>query len=283
MRASNDKSAAKRIAAPDYLATAHDLAGIARAEILPYFRRTMRVTNKEAGGFDPVTAADKAAERAMRKEIARRHPDHTIIGEEYAAFEADGPLKWVLDPIDGTKAFIMGYPLWGVLIGLMDGAETILGMMDQPFTGERFYAADPRITHKGQPKGAFWTGPRSDKPKRLKTRACGNLAEAILGCTTPDMFKATEERERFAALSKQVRMTRYGGDCYAYCLLAAGHVDLVVEASLKAVDIVALIPIIEQAGGVVTDWKGGPATNGGRIIAAGDPKTHAAALKILGR
>lgn len=284
MRAPAEKSAIeKRSAAPDFLATAHDLAGIARTTILPHFRKSMRVTNKEAGGFDPVTAADKAAERAMRKEIARRHPDHTIIGEEYAAFETGGPLKWVLDPIDGTRAFIMGYPLWGVLIGLMDGTETILGMMDQPFTGERFYATAPQATPKGHPKGSYWIGPHADKPKRLKTRACGRLSDAILACTTPDMFKVAEEQDRFGALSKQVRMTRFGGDCYAYCLLAAGHVDLVVEASLKAVDIVALIPIIEQAGGVVTDWNGGPATNGGRIIAAGDPKTHAAALKILGR
>lgn len=273
----------KRPTAPNYLETAHDLADIAGKAILPYFRKAMQVTNKEAGGFDPVTSADKAAERAMRKELARRHPDHAILGEEYAALETDGPLKWVLDPIDGTKAFIMGYPLWGVLIGLMDGAETIVGMMDQPFTRERFYATAPRATPKGQPKGAFWTGPGSDKPKKLRTRACGKLSDAILACTTPDMFKTPDERENFAALSKQVRMTRFGGDCYAYCLVAAGHVDLVVEASLKAVDIVALIPIIEQAGGVVTDWKGGPATNGGRIIAAGDPKLHAAALKILSR
>lgn len=189
----------------------------------------------------------------------------------------------MLDPIDGTRAFIMGYPLWGVLIGLMDGPDTILGMMDQPFTGERFFATAPHATPKGQPKGAFWTGPGGAKPKKLRTRPCNKLSEAILGCTTPDMFKSADEAARFQSLSKQVRMTRFGGDCYAYCLLAAGHVDLVVEAGLKAVDIVALIPIIEQAGGVVTDWNGGPATNGGRIIAAGDPKTHAAALRILGR
>lgn len=283
MRASEKSAPAKRAAAQDYLSTAHELADIARATILPYFRKTLRVTNKEAAGFDPVTAADKAAERAMRKEIARRHSGHAILGEEYAALENNGPMKWVLDPIDGTRAFIMGYPLWGVLIGLMDGPETILGMMDQPFTGERFYATAPHATPKGQPKGSFWVGPAADKPKKLRTRACGKLSDAILGCTTPDMFKSADESGRFQALSKQVRMTRFGGDCYAYCLLAAGHVDLVVEAGLKAVDIVALIPIIEQAGGVVTDWQGGPATNGGRIIAAGDPKTHAAALKILGR
>jgi histidinol phosphatase-like enzyme (inositol monophosphatase family) len=261
-----------------YLDTAHVLADRAGAAILPHFRKTIKVENKEAGGFDPVTVADKAAERAMRKELARLHPDHTIVGEEYAAREGDSDYKWVLDPIDGTRAFIMGYPLWGVLIGLMKGERAVVGMMDQPFTKERIYAVNGEKPGAG--KGTFWRG-ADGKVKRVKTRACNGLSDAILTSTAPDMFKGPGDSARYANLSSKVRMTRFGGDCYAYCLLAAGHIDLVVEAGLKTVDIVALIPIIEQAGGVVTSWDGGTAVNGGRIIAAGDPRVHAAAMKVL--
>jgi myo-inositol-1(or 4)-monophosphatase len=263
----------------DFLATAHILADRAGAAILPHFRKAMKVENKEAEGFDPVTTADKAAERAMRKELARLHPDHTIVGEEYAARTGDSAYKWVLDPIDGTRAFIMGYPLWGVLIGLMLGERAVLGMMDQPFTKERIFAVNGAKPGSAA-KGAFWRA-ADGKVKRVKTRACTSLADAILTSTAPDMFKGPGDSARYNKLSSKVRMARFGGDCYAYCLLAAGHIDLVVEAGLKTVDIVALIPIIEQAGGVVTSWDGGPAVNGGKIIAAGDPKVHAAAMKIL--
>ena len=257
----------------DFLAEAHILADLAGAKILPHFRKTMKVENKQQGkGYDPVTIADKAAERVMRQAIRKRFPEHGIIGEEYANRKSTSRYRWVLDPIDGTRAFITGYPLWGILIGLMDGGDAILGMMDQPFTRERFWAAGA----KSQMRTA------DGKTQALKTRTCAKLSDAVLASTTPDMFKTPAEQAAFARVSRAVRMTRFGGDCYAYCMLASGHVDLVVEASLKAVDIVALVPIIERAGGRVTTWDGRPATNGGQIVAAGDPRIHEAALKLLG-
>jgi myo-inositol-1(or 4)-monophosphatase len=254
-----------------YLPLAHRLADRAGEEILPYFRKGVAAENKAKVGFDPVTAADKAAERAIRKLLAEHCPDHGIVGEEYDAKHSASRYTWVIDPIDGTRAFLTGYPLWGVLVGLKDGDDAVLGIMDQPFTGERFW---------GTPKGAYLRR-GAGKAQRIKTRSCKSLSDAVLASTSPDMFKTREEKSGFDRLSKAVRMTRFGGDCYAYAMLAAGHIDLVVEASLKPVDIVALIPIIEQAGGRITTWDGQSAVNGGRIVAAGDPKIHAAALERL--
>jgi histidinol phosphatase-like enzyme (inositol monophosphatase family) len=261
-----------------FLETAHGLADISGAAVLPHFRQSISVENKAAKGFDPVTIADKAAERAMRKALALQHPEHGIIGEEFADRTGAGRFNWILDPIDGTRAFIMGYPLWGTLIGLSDHDQMVIGMMDQPYTRERFWAINANDDKPS--KGASFRG-ADGKVKKIKTRACAKLADATLACTTMEMFKTGHERVAFLELSSRVQMTRFGGDCYAYCLLAAGQIDLVVEASLKAVDIAPLIPIIEQAGGVVTTWSGGSGINGGRIIAAGDPKLHAQALKIL--
>jgi histidinol phosphatase-like enzyme (inositol monophosphatase family) len=259
-----------------YLQAAHDLADISGGVILPYFRKPIPVENKASKGFDPVTMADRAAEKAMRKELALRHPEHGIIGEEFADRDGAGRFNWILDPIDGTRAFIMGYPLWGTLIGLSDHDQMVIGMMDQPYTRERFWGVND-----GKPaKGGAFRGP-DGKIKKLKTRACPKIGDAILACTTMEMFKTPHERVAFMEISSRVKMTRFGGDCYAYCLLAAGQIDLVIEASLKAVDIAPLVPIIEQAGGVVTTWSGGNAINGGRIIAAGDPKLHAAAMRFL--
>jgi myo-inositol-1(or 4)-monophosphatase len=258
--------------ASDLLVEAHALADLAGARILPHFRKPMQIENKQAGGgFDPVTAADKAAERVMRQALRKRFPGHAIVGEEYAAHISASRYRWVLDPIDGTRAFICGFPLWGVLIGLLDGDDPILGMMDQPYTRERFWAAGGKARMRDA----------SGKTRTLKTRSCSKLSDATLVATAPDMFKSDAEQSAFARVSSGARLTRFGGDCYAYCMLAAGQVDLVVEASLKQVDIVALIPIIESAGGVVTSWDGGTAINGGRIVAAGDPRLHATALKLL--
>lgn len=255
-----------------WLDTAHALANASGVAIAPYFRRRLRIVNKaEGGAFDPVTAADKAAERAIRKIIRRDFPDHGIVGEEFADRAGQSPFKWVIDPIDGTRAFMMGMPLWGTLIGLMHIDQPVVGMMDQPYTRERFW---------GTAKGAYARAV-DGTVRRIKTRDCATIGDAILTSTSPDLFKAGKERDAFGRLSGQVRMTRYGGDCYAYCMLAAGHVDLVVEAGLKVFDIVPLIPVIEAAGGVVTGWDGAPATSGGRVIAAGDQALHAKALKIL--
>jgi myo-inositol-1(or 4)-monophosphatase len=264
-----------------FLATAHDLADLGGAQILPYFRKPMAIDNKDQSAgrnsFDPVTAADRNAEKAMRKHLALAHPDHGIIGEEFADRDGGGRYSWILDPIDGTRAFIMGYPLWGTLIGLAERDHMLLGMMDQPYTRERFWAVG---AGDAAGKGASFRGP-DGKVKKIRTRACASLGDAILACTTMEMFKSPHERVAFMEVSSRVRMTRFGGDCYAYCLLAMGQIDLVIEASLKSVDIAPLVPIIEAAGGVVTNWAGGSAMHGGRVVAAGDRRLHALALKVL--
>jgi myo-inositol-1(or 4)-monophosphatase len=250
---------------------AHVLADISAEAILPHFRKPLSVTNKAAGsGFDPVTPADRAAERAVRKAIRARFPAHGITGEEYPEIAGTGRYRWLIDPIDGTRAFMTGSPLWGTLIGLMDGPAPLLGLMNQPFTGERFWS-DGRTSR--------WRG-RDGKARRIRTRACVRLADATLTSTHPDLFSGADAG-RFKAVKGRVRLTRYGGDCYGYCLLAAGFVDLILEAGLKAYDIVPLIPIIEAAGGIVTTWDGGPAAGGGRIIAAGDARVHAEALALI--
>ena len=256
----------------DLLVFAHELADRASEAILPQFRKRLSVENKAgAGNFDPVTAADKGAERAIAKALKARFPDHGLVGEEYGRREGASPYKWVVDPIDGTKGFILGLPTWGTLVGLLHDEQPYLGLMCQPFTRERFWS--------GEKSSYLAVG--GDKPKRLRTRECPELASAMLSTTHPDLFAAGDEAEGFQRIKTATRMSRYGGDCYAYCLLAAGHIDLVVEAGLKPHDIVALIPIIERAGGVITTWDGKPAIHGGRIVACGDPKLHAKAMKVL--
>ena len=261
-----------KLAAKEYMGFAHDLADLSAAAILPYFRRSLKVANKQRGpGFDPVTAADRAAERQIRAAIAKRFPDHGILGEEFASVDGAGRYRWVVDPIDGTRAFIMGSPLWGTLIGLLAEGRPVLGIMDQPFTRERFWG-DGRTARMRGPDG---------RQRRLKTRACRTLADAVVTSTDPEMFTGPGERTGFGRVKARARMTRYGGDCYGYCLLAAGLVDVVIEAGLKPHDIVALIPIIEGAGGHVTTWDGKPALQGGRIVAAGDTRAHAEAIALL--
>jgi len=252
---------------------AHELADISGGTIRPYFRKPFSISNKAEDGFDPVTAADQAAERAIGRAIAKRWPDHGMIGEEFGTARNESRLRWVVDPIDGTRSFIMGSPLWGTLIGLLDGENAILGVMDQPFTRERFWSGE-HATYCRQADG---------RSRRIKTRFCAHLQEATLSTTHPDLFKRGVERESFAKLKSVARMTRFGGDCYSYCLLAAGFVDVIVEAGLNTYDVVALIPIIERAGGRITTWDGKSATMGGRIVATGDPHLHAEVLKILSR
>jgi histidinol phosphatase-like enzyme (inositol monophosphatase family) len=256
----------------DLLALAHDLADQSRAVIRPQFRRTMAVANKAGvNAFDPVTKADRAAERVIKRAIRARAPEHGILGEEYGSERPDAPFQWVIDPIDGTRSFITGTPMWGTLIGLLHEQAPVLGLMDQPFTGERFWTAEK----------ASYALEAGGKPRRIKTRACSRIADALIMTTSPELFEPGVEADGFQRVKHEARMTRYGGDCYGYCLLAAGFVDLIVESGLKSYDIAPLIPIIEGAGGVVTTWEGGPAAEGGRIVAAGDARAHAAALAIL--
>jgi myo-inositol-1(or 4)-monophosphatase len=251
--------------------TAHALADAARATILPYFRGdALDTENKHAsGGFDPVTAADRAAERAMRAVLAQMRPEDGILGEEYGAQDGTSGLTWVLDPIDGTRAFMAGAPTWGVLVAVANGSGPIYGLIDQPYIGERFEGGFGR---------ARMTGPQGTRV--LRTRGNRPLADCVLFTTFPEVG-SPKEGAAFAALSRQVKLTRYGLDCYAYALLAAGQIDLVVEAGLAAYDIQAPIAVIEAAGGIVTDWNGDPVHEGGRAIAAAGPEQHAAALRIL--
>jgi myo-inositol-1(or 4)-monophosphatase len=255
----------------ELIAFSHRLADASAEAILPHFRQTGAITNKAAQGhFDPVTEADRGSELAMRRLIDAEYPDHGIFGEEFPDKPANGPLGWLLDPIDGTRGFITGMPVWGTLIGLSHQGEPVLGMMNQPFTRERFW---------NSPAGAHFRGP--DGAERLmSTRKVGALGDAVLVATAPDMF-AENEFARFGALSSGVRMTRFGGDCYLYCMLAMGFIDIVAESGLKPFDIAPLIPIIRAAGGVVTTWDGGDPSAGGQVIAAGDPRVHEAALKLL--
>jgi myo-inositol-1(or 4)-monophosphatase len=220
-------------------------------------------------GFDPVTEADRAAEVAMRRLIKTTFPQHGIVGEEFGDENPDAEYVWVLDPIDGTKSFISGLPLWGTLIALTHNGAPAFGMMHQPYLRERFF---------GDGGAAVFRGPSSQR--HLAVRRCASLADATLFATTPQMFHGAD-RAAFDRVESAVRLSRYGGDCYAYCMLASGHVDLVIEAGLKSYDIAALVPIIAGAGGVVTTWEGEPAHNGGRVVAAGDRRVHEAALKLL--
>jgi histidinol phosphatase-like enzyme (inositol monophosphatase family) len=252
-----------------YIAMAHALADRAGGVILPHFRSGTAVDHKGGDAFDPVTAADRDAEAAIREVLAEAYPSHGIVGEEFGNSRADAHYCWIIDPIDGTRAFIIGQPLWGTLIGLTAGGKPLLGLMDQPYTGERFWSGegDSFFRHDGE-------------TKPMRVRACPALAEAVLASTTPDMFTGPEF-DAYERLSRAVRLRRFGGDCYNYCLLALGHIDLVVESDLKPFDILPLIPIIERAGGIVTAWDGGDPRSGGSVVAAGDPRIHEAAVEML--
>lgn len=245
------------------------LAAAAAAETLPRFRRPAGVANKIEGGFDPVTEADREAEKAIRALIRAEFPEHGILGEEFGSENADARHVWVVDPIDGTRSFISGIPLWGTLVGLTEGGDAVAGMMAQPFTGELFRASGG---------AAFWE--KGGQALPLATRKTATLADATLCTTTPALF-LDRRKAGYERLERAVRLPRYGTDCYAYCMLAAGNVDLVVETGLQTYDIVALIPIVEAAGGTITDWDGGPAEPGGGIVAAATPALHDAAMAIL--
>ena len=254
----------------DDLKVALHLADKARETILPFFRnRHLGTENKEKSGYDPVTDADREAEKVMRAEIGNLRPQDAILGEEFDQVEGQSGRTWVLDPIDGTRGFISGTPTWGVLIALSNDAGPKIGVIDQPYISERFWGFEGR---------AYCQSPHGTVDLRTSERKL--LSEAILFTTFPEVGTPAD-RLAFEAVSKNVRLTRYGMDCYAYALLAAGHVDLVIEAGLNAFDIQAPIALIEAAGGIVTDWKGGAAHLGGRALAAANHHLHQAALELL--
>jgi histidinol phosphatase-like enzyme (inositol monophosphatase family) len=246
-------------------------ADAAAKRTLAGFRTPLAVENKWTSGFDPVTAADKDAETAIRAVLARHFPDHGIIGEEWDPKASAGAFDWIVDPIDGTRAFITGVPVWGTLIGLMHEGRAIAGLMAQPFTGESWL---------GLAGTAFYA--RHGESQVIRTSGQTDLARAKISATSPDMFAKTGTLDAFERLRAATLMCRWGLDCYAYCLLASGHIDIVAEAALKNVDISPLIPIIENAGGVVTTWDGERAEAGGNCVAAATPELHAAALDVLG-
>jgi histidinol phosphatase-like enzyme (inositol monophosphatase family) len=252
------------------LATAHALADAARAAAMPFFRSGgLSGDNKAASGYDPVTEADRAAERAMRDILSRERPEDGIEGEEFGAKPGRSGLVWHLDPVDGTRSFLAGLPSWTVLIGVAEANAPIIGVIDQPVLNERYVGAD----------GASWLIAPQGRAE-LRTRPCSSLSEAVLSTTDPFLFRG-EERDGFDRLRTRIRMTRYGFDAYAYARLAAGDIDLVLESGLQAHDMAALIPVIENAGGAAVDWDGGPAKLGGRLLAVGDPVLLAPALEQL--
>jgi len=251
----------------DFLALALSLADAAGEEIRPYFRKPLTVDDKP--DLTPVTAADRAAEQVMRLLIEQRFPDHGILGEEFGRVREDGEFVWTLDPIDGTKSFISGVPLFGTLISLACAKRPILGIIDQPISRERWVGVAGRATTlNGAP---------------IHCRACPALTAATLFATTPDMFEGGDDAA-FSRVSNAVKLTRFGADCYAYGLLAAGFIDLVLEASLKPYDFCAMVPIVEGAGGIATDWQGSALdlSSDGRILVAGDRSAHQAAMALLG-
>ena len=253
---------------PDaFLAFALSLADAAGEVIRPYFRKPLAIRDK--ADLTPVTAADRVAEETMRALIEERFPEHGILGEEFGRVREDAEFVWSLDPIDGTKSFISGVPLFGTLIALTRGGRSILGVIDQPILRERWVGAVGR--------------PTTLNGAAIRCRACPVLAAATLFATTPDMFKG-EDAASFARVSDKVKLTRFGADCYAYGLVATGFVDLVLEASLEPYDFCAMVPIVEGAGGVATDWRGAnlDLASDGRILVAGDRRAHEAALALLG-
>lgn len=261
---------ARDIPASSLLNFARRLSDAASAETLPRFRANLAAPSKNEEWYDPVTEADRAAEQAIRTLIGDHYPDHAIIGEELGTSAGSAPFAWVLDPIDGTQAFLCGMPTWATLIGLLHEDAPLLGVMHQPFIDERFL---------GSPEGSFLESAHGRT--RLQARPTRSLNEALVACTTPDMYRKGGKEGVLEAVRGATRSIRYGTDAYGYCLLAAGHIDLVVEAGLGAYDVVALIPIVEQAGGVITTWTGEAAKEGGEIVAAATPQLHEAAIRLL--
>jgi histidinol phosphatase-like enzyme (inositol monophosphatase family) len=256
--------------ASDLIATAHALADVARVATLLHFRsRDLTAENKDTTRFDPVTAADRLSEERMRALLADRRPDDGILGEEFAALAGTSGLTWVLDPIDGTRSYMSGTPTWGVLISVSDDQGPLYGIIDQPYIGERFEGGLGRARVVG-PMGEAALGVRKSRP----------LAQSTLFTTFPEVGTPAEGAA-FRKVASQARLVRYGTDCYAYALIAAGQIDLVIEAGLKAYDVQAPIAVIEAAGGIVTDWQGNPVWDGGQVLAAASREVHAEALALL--
>lgn len=250
---------------------------IARRETLPFFRSAMTIDNKQAGtgGYDPVTEGDRNCEAALRTLIEKHFPEDGIFGEEFGNVRLDAPFVWVIDPIDGTRAFVAGVPLWGMLVGLMHQHKPVAGLAHQPFIDEAFSAPGNG--------SALWS--KGDETRAMATRATDALSSATLMTTTPALFDG-KERAAYDTLEARARSVRYGTDWYSYALIASGTADIVVESGLSPYDILPLVPIIEAAGGSVTDWHGAPLaavsdTFSGQVLAVGDKTLMAEATELL--
>ena len=246
---------------------ANRLADAAATVTLASFRTAVDVDYKIKGDdhFDPVTEADRNAEKAIRTLIEEKYPQHAILGEEFGHKKNDSPFEWVLDPIDGTRAFISGLPTWGTLIALTYHGTPIIGIIDQPYMGERFAGSRLGATLNGSP---------------IQTRKCQGLETATLASTDPGLFEGNE-LAAFNQMLAATRLVRYGLDCYAYAVLSTGFIDIVLESGLKPYDMMALIPVIQGAGGVAVNWHGGTAGPDGRLLALGDPALLSPALQVL--
>lgn len=246
------------------------LAKASAAEILPYFRRNTQVDVKDGPVWDPVTEGDRAGERIIRQMIEERYPDHGIHGEEFGIKPARSPFTWVLDPVDGTRAFVCGMPTWATLIGLSYEGRPTVGLMNQPLVGDMFY---------GNPEGA-WHDLRGNT-NAIRTRSGITLARALIGTTAPELYVSDKDQAGFQRLRKAAQMTRYGGDAYFFCMMAAGHLDIALDCGLQPYDIAPLLPIVTGAGGVAAEWTGGDPAQGGNIITAGSRALLDEALAVM--
>ncbi len=258
----------------EFAAFADHLADVARAQTLPRFRNGVVVTNKAGEAFDPVTDADREAERSLREMIDDKYPAHGVVGEEFGVSAGDGPWRWVLDPVDGTRGFVCGIATWVTLIALEHAGRQVLGVIDQPFTEERWAASGGAATYR-----------RGDRLTPCKTSGVTGLAGARISTTDPRPAVYFDEREAaaFARVADRAQLARFSLDAYAYGLLAIGELDLVIETGLQHHDYAALIPIVETAGGVITNWRGEPVGSDacGETLAAATPELHATAMELL--
>lgn len=252
------------------LAFAVELAQAAGPIALPLFRTSIAVDNKQAGGFDPVTQADRAAEKVMRAMIEERYPDHGIIGEEFGEKTGTSDFTWILDPIDGTRSFICGTPTWMTLAGLKHDGRMIAGAAGQPFTDEIF---------AGSQAGAHLL--RADQKTQLRCTSETDLANVLAGTTAPYLFRKYGHEERLMRIENAVQHLRFDADSYFHCMVAAGQLGISIDTGLQSYDIAALIPIIEGAGGIVTTWNGGDASDGGDILVAANQALHEQAMALL--